>query len=241
MQDMLFKKIRLSWYFFIFLCIYLVLAFTIPKMTFEGGTLTLFSVNSFLYGFYLAPILSAQKTRVDELHRLVRSEANAIFAMMLHIKKLPDHFRNELQGEMMAYLHTVLRQRKVAQGEAEYEELISDCLKYDGKHQETVDKLLDGLITNEQNRTQFSMQLGNKVFSHEWMVIMVLFSITIGFVLFLDGGDSLVLKLVTAFLCTGLTMLLIILAKLSSLTHKRAKQIWDPYKKLVDTHFYRID
>ncbi len=241
MQTILFRKIRLSWYFAIFLGIYLVLAFVVPKMTFEVGTLTLFSVNSFLYGFYLAPILSAQKARVDELHKLVRSEANAIFAMMLHIKKLPGRLRNELQDEMRAYLNTALRQRKVAQGEAEYEELISDCLKYNGAHQETIDKLLDSLITNEQNRTQFAMQLNNRVFSHEWMVIMVLFSITIGFVLFLDGGDSLVLKLVTAFLCTGLTMLLVILAKLSSLTHKRAKQIWDPYKKLIDTHFYRID
>jgi hypothetical protein len=42
-------------------------------------------------------------------------------------------------------------------------------------------------------------------------------------------------------LCTGLTMLVVILIKLSTLTHKRAKRIWDPYKKLIDSRFYRID
>jgi hypothetical protein len=47
--------------------------------------------------------------------------------------------------------------------------------------------------------------------------------------------------LLAALLATGLSMLLIILIKLSTLTHKKAKQVWDPYKKLIDSHFYRID
>ena len=241
MKKLFFEKIRLSWYFDIFLVIFLILVFNLPKLIFQGGALTLFSVNSFLYGFYLAPILSAQKTRIEDLHRAVRSEANAIFGMMLHLKKLPDKLRNELQNDMKLYIKTVLAERKAGQGEKEYEKLISYCLKYKGPHQETIDQLLDRLIANEQNRTQFSMLLSSKVFSHEWMVIMVLFFITIGFVLVIDGGEHFAFNFVTALLCTGLSMLLIILAKLSNLTHKRAKQIWDPYKKLLDTHFYRID
>lgn len=241
LQNFFFKKIRLSWYFVIFLAIYVLLSFTLPKAEFEGGSLTLLTVNSFLYGFYLAPILAAQKSRIDELHKVVRSEANAIFAMMLKLKKLPKDLRNKLQADMAFYLHTVLRQRKVGQGEKEYEALIGYCLKYKGSHEEDIEKFLDSLVNNQQNRTQFSMLIGNKVYSHEWMVILVLFSITIGFVMFIDGGSMMILKVVTALLCTGLTMLLVILAKLSSLTHKRARQIWDPYKKLVDTHFYRVD
>ncbi len=241
MQNLFFKKIRLSWYFVIFFVLYLFLSFNLRKHKFEGGALTLFSVNSFLYGFYLAPILSAQKTRIEDLHKTVRSEANAIFAMVLHLKKLPPELRNGLQANMGHYLKTVLRQRKIGQGEKEYEALITYCLEYKGVHQETVDKLLEDLIANQQNRTQFSMLMNSKVFSHEWMVILVLFSITIGFVLVINGGDQFIFKLVTALLCTGLSMLLIILAKLSTLTHKRARQIWDPYKKLIETHFYRID
>jgi hypothetical protein len=35
-------------------------------------------------------------------------------------------------------------------------------------------------------------------------------------------------------------MLMLILVKLNTLTHKKAKQIWKPFKSLLDTHFYRI-
>jgi hypothetical protein len=86
-----------------------------------------------------------------------------------------------------------------------------------------------------------NMQLKNVVFSNEWMIIFMLFSITLSFILLLDTGDNLVLRFVAALLCTGLTMLLMILAKLSTLTHKKAKEIWVPFQKLLASRFYRID
>jgi hypothetical protein len=57
----------------------------------------------------------------------------------------------------------------------------------------------------------------------------------------LDTGDNFVYKILAALLSTSLGMLLVILAKMTTLTHKKAKQIWDPYKKLIETRFYRID
>ncbi len=201
----------------------------------------MFSVNSFLYGFYIAPILSSQKGRVEEMHKVVRSEANEIFAMALNLKKLPKKMRNSLQKELAEYVKVSASERKVAQGEKEYEDLITYCLEHEGEHSEEVDSFLKALIANQKNRTQFSMLVANKVYSHEWIVVLVLFSITLGFILLLDIGNSPLLLVIKAFLCTGLSMLLIILAKLSTLTHKKAKQIWDPYKKLISTRFYRID
>jgi hypothetical protein len=97
------------------------------------------------------------------------------------------------------------------------------------------------LIANQQNRTQKSMMIGNIIYSHEWMVLFVLFSITMSFVLLIDTGKSMLLKTVAALLCTGLSMLLMILSKLSTLTHKKARNIWSPYGKLLASHFYRID
>jgi hypothetical protein len=241
MQNFFLRKIRLSWYFIIFLATYGILAITLPEQKFDSGALTLFSVNSFLYGFYIAPIMSGQKARVEELHRVVRSEANAIFAMAIRLKKLPDDLRNKLQKELTEYLEVSSEQQRIAEGEKEYEDLITLCLDHKGGHREEVDKLLNDLIENQKNRTQFSMMMSNRVFSHEWIVILVLFTITLGFVLMIDVGSSPVLLIIKAFLCTGLSMLLIILAKLSTLTHKKARQIWDPYKKLISTHFYRID
>lgn len=240
-MNILLSKIRLSWYFIGFFILFLCLAWLLPKQKFDSGALTLFSVNSFLYGFYIAPILAAQKSRIEELHRTVRSEANELFAMALSLKKLPEHLRNTLQKELREYLHVSTKQKSIGQGEKEYEDLITYCVDYKGKHEAEIDDFLNKVVANQKNRTQFSMLMSNKVFSNEWIIILMLFSITLGFVLLLDIGSSPALIIVKALLCTGLSMLLLILAKLSTLTHKKARQIWDPFKKLESSNFYRID
>lgn len=240
MINYLFTKIRLSWYFAFFFVIYLVLAFVLPRQNFESGALTLFSVNSFLYGFYISPILGAQKQRVEELHKIVRAEANALFSMVLSTKDLPAEIRNSLQEMFVTYAkNNTKKHRKLA--EVAYEKLITYCLEFHGKEEPEIKKLLEKLVANQQNRTNLSMQLENKVFTNEWMIILMLFSITLSFIVLLDTGSSLILRAVTALLCTGLTMLLMILAKLSTLTHKKAKQIWKPFEKLLNTNFYQID
>lgn len=240
MFNLLLMRIRLSWYFVIFFIIYFVLAMVLPRQDFGSSALTLFSVNSFLYGFYISPILAAQKARIEELHRIVRSEANALFAMVLETKDLPEELRNKLQDMFITYAQSNTRRHyKVA--ETAYERLISFCISYKGKEKDKIDKLLGSLVSNQQNRTMLSMQMANKVFSNEWIIIMMLFTITLSFILLLDTGDKIILRIVTALLCTGLTMLLVILAKLSTLTHKKARQIWQPFEKLLSSHFYRLD
>jgi hypothetical protein len=233
-------KIRLSWFFVFFLVLYLLLAYFIEGVTFEPGALTLFSVNSFLYGFYIAPVLSAQKTRIDELNKIIRAEASAMFDLLLKTKKLPAQVRNRMQDMFEAYIDASVRQRKPGEGEAQYQQLITYCLNYEGKNAEQVEKILTGLVANQSNRSQLAMQLRNKVFSNEWLIMLVLFSITLGFVLFLNINNPIMVP-VKALLCTGLTMLMINLLKLSTLTHKKAKNIWDPLRKLANTRFYRVD
>lgn len=219
---------------------YLLLAWKVEGVTFEPGALTLFSVNSFLYGFYIAPVLSAQKSRIDELSRIIRAEATALFDLLLKTKKLPAQTRNHIQNMFAAYVAASVAQRRPGEGEVEYEQLISYCLAYDGQDKETMEKILTGVVANQQNRSQLAMQLGNKVFSNEWMIMLVLFSITLGFVLFLHITSPIMIP-VKALLCTGLTMLMINLLKLSTLTHKKAKNIWNPLRKLSKTRFYRVD
>lgn len=235
------KNIRLTWYFIFFLALYTLLATLLPKQKFDSAALTLFSVNSFLYGFYIAPILGAQKARIEDLHKAVRAEANELFAMALSLKKMPLGLKDRLLKELNDYLRVSTKQQSVAQGEKEYEDLITFCVEYKGKESDKVASFLDKLVANQKNRTQFSMLMSNKVYNNEWMIILMLFSITLGFVLLLEIGTSWILVIIKALLCTGLTMLLIILAKLSTLTHKKAKQIWDPFKKLHSSHFYRVD
>lgn len=233
-------KIRLSWYFLFFFLLFLGVILVLEPLQFESTALTLFSVNSFLYGFYISPVLMAQKTRIDELNKIIRAEANALFDLLLRTKKLPEKTRNKMQDMFESYVDASVRQRKPAEGEPQYEQLITFCLNYDGKDKENMEKILTGLVANQQNRSQLAMQLNNKVFSNEWLIMLVLFGITLGFILLLDVNNWIMYP-VKALLCTGLTMLMINLLKLSTLTHKKAKNIWDPLRKLAATRFYRID
>lgn len=241
MKKTLLMRIRLSTYFILIFITMIIVALVLPKAKFDSAALTLFSVNSFLYGFYIAPILSAQKTRIEELHKIVRAEANAVFAIMIAVKRLPDAAKDHLGTLVREYLKLCIRQQKVAEGEEKYEEIISYCIAYKGESSEAVASILDKVVANQKNRTDFSMQIANKVYSNEWMVMLVLFGVTLSFILLLDTGENVIFRLLAAFVSTGLTMLIVILVKMSTLTHKKAKQIWDPYKRLLETNFYRID
>ncbi|MBC7512205.1 hypothetical protein H7142_00915 [Candidatus Saccharibacteria bacterium] len=44
-------------------------------------------------------------------------ESNAIFAMVIGLKKLPKDLRNEIQDMFLMYLKSSIRQHKVAEGE----------------------------------------------------------------------------------------------------------------------------
>lgn len=237
----LLRRIRLTYLFLGFLALYHVLALFLPKIKLDSAALTLFSVNSFLYGFYIAPILSAQKARIEEMHKIVRSEANALFSIMLKTKSLPEGLRNDIQKLFVDYINTMVTGKNRTKAESQYEKVITFLLGYKGAHKEQTDKVLDAVVANQQNRTLLNMQLRNKVYSNEWMIMAVLFSITLGFILLIDVGESMILTVIKALLCTGLTMLIVILAKLSTLTHKKAREIWEPLKHFSQSRFYKID
>lgn len=240
MKKLLLTKIRLSWYFIFFIIFYFMLLGMLPRVKFESAALTLFSVNSFLYGFYIAPVLSAQKARIDELHKIVRAEANVLFTIMLAVKKLPLTVRSKLRKEFDEYVRSCC-ENKLKKSEKEYEDLITYCIAYKGASKDSVEKILSMLVANQQNRTNINLQINNAVYSNEWMIMLVLFSITLIFVLLIDAGNMISIRIVTALLCTGLSMLMLNLVKLNTLTHKKAKQIWLPFQTLVSTNYYRID
>ena len=241
MKNLLLVRIRLSTYFWMFFVLYFALTYVLPEYKFAAGSLALFSVNSFLYGFYISPILAAQKGRIDSLHQIVRSEANAMFDLVLDLKKLPAESRNHLQAMISSYIHAKLKSKKINGGEKEYEEIITFCVEYKGDNKDEIEGVLADVVDNQKNRTDFNMEVGNKVFANEWHIMAILFSITLGFILTISIPDNLAMQIVRALLCTGLTMLIVNLIKLNALTHKKAKQMWSPLQKLVETNFYRID
>ncbi len=241
MQTFFLSRIRLTYYYPIFFTVYYLIIMFTQKIQLTGPQLTLFSVNSFLLAFYLGPVIGGQKSRVDELTKVIRNEAVAIFNVLIQAQDLHDKTKADVKGMAQKYIKACIRTRKVAEGEQEYENMIGYCLRYKGKDKAVIRRILDILVSNQQNRSQFSMQLQSGVYNHEWLVLFVLFVITIAYILVIDYGDLLILKVVAALLCTGLTLLLLILQKFNTLTHKKAKHIWNPFDKLLETDFKRID
>lgn len=241
MRNFLLYKVRLSTYFWFFLLFYLLITYIVPVYKFDSGTLTLFSVNSFLYGFYISPILAMQKARIDSLHQVIRSEANSLFDLALSLKHIAPEMRHNILNKLNQYVIAKMKDKNINKGEKEYESLITYVVNYNGKEKDEVEKVLAKIVANQKNRTDFSMHYGNKVFSNEWHIVAVLFSITLGFIITINSSDIFILHLVRALLCTGLTMLIVNLIKLNTLSHKKALQMWAPLKKLIDTNYYRMD
>lgn len=203
--------------------------------------MALFSVNSFLLAFYLGPILAGQKQRIDELAKSIRSEAIAFYSLAVTSHELEPKTKKHIKELANDYLRASIRSRKPGEGEKQYEEMLRYCIDYEGKDKDLVRKIQEALIKNQENRSAFAMQLRNGVFSHEWFVLFVLFGITLSYVVMIDFHGVVLLNIVAAFLCTGVSLLLIILAKLTTLTHKKAKTIWQPLDRLIETNFKHIE
>ena len=241
MKTFLLTKVRLSAYYPIFFIFFLAVIYFAPKLQLTSSQLTLFSVNSFLLAFYLGPIMNGQKQRLDDLAKSIRSEAIALFSVAIQSQNMDPETKREVKIMARNYLRACTRTHSVAEGEKEYENLLRYCIDYKGKSKEPVKKVQDVLVANEQNRSQLSSLLQQNVFSHEWFVLFVLSVITLSYIVVIDYGSNILLNVVAALLCTGLSLLFLILEKLNTLTHKKAKPIWKPFDKLLDSDFKRID
>jgi len=241
MKTFLLTRVRLTAYYPVFFIAFLAIILATPKIALSGGQLTLLTVNSFLLAFYLGPIMSAQKQRLDDLAKVIRGETIAFFNIAIQTQDMAPEVKHKIKSMARSYLEACVHSRKVAEGESEYETLLRYCIDYKGKSQEKADKVQQILVDNQQNRSQLSAQLQNNVYSHEWFVLVVLSIITLAYIVVIDYGHNVLLNGVAALLCTGLALLLLILEKLNSLTHKKAKPIWKPFEKLLATDFKRID
>ncbi len=241
MKNFFLTKVRLTYYYPVFFILFLTIILVAPQAQLSGSQLALFSVNSFLLAFYLGPILNGQKTRIDELGKIIRNEAIAFFNLAIQTQSLKPATKAKIKEMAQRYLKSSIHNHKPAEGEKEYEDLLRYCIDYDGKDKDGVKKIQEILIKNQENRSAFSMQLKSGVFSHEWFVLLVLFSITLSYIVIIDYGDMFLLSVVAALLCTGLSLLLLILAKLATLTHKKAKTVWQPLDRLLATDFKHIE
>ena len=118
-------------------------------------------------------------------------------------------------------------------GKSEFDALVSLIVGYKGDVKDPHKEMLKSVFVAQQNRAEIKLLVDSKVFSNEWIVMTILFTITIAFILLTRLPEMTFLQVIPAILCAGLSMLIVILVKMSTLTHKRAKTIWLPLDKLA--------
>ncbi len=234
-------QIRLTYlYTGLFVFYALVLRF-VDRLALTPGQLALFSVNSFLFGYYFGPILSAQKVRVDTMNKTVRTEVMLLLDVLAQSHLLTDKQRLELKRLLAEYIDSILGNEQVRAENVQYDALLRYVTK--GKHRDDV--VMQGIYArlqkSQENLDTLNLLYGSQVFSHEWAVLFVLFLITLFFILQIDYNGLLLFQLLVAVLCTGLTLLMVILIKYSTLTHKQAKKMWDPLRRLRTEHFEELE
>ena len=237
-------KIRLSYYFFIFFVFFIGLLMAVPKPKLGQPMLTLLSINSFLFGFYFTPALNNQKSRIEELGKIIRGESVDLFKILVKTRKIADRKTHDHIQKMIGdYVKAKLSNKKAGAGEKEYDKLIGELVHFDRKHKDVseVDGILDTLASNQSNRTSFDMMMGRKIYSNEWYVLLTLFIVTMSLPITVDVGSSPVLLTIAAMLCATLMLLLVTLLKVNFLVHKKAKDIWNPLEALLTSDFRAVD
>ena len=230
-------QIRLSYIYPTLFVIFFLLLSIVPTSHLTAGQLTLYTVNTFLFGFYFAPMLSSQKSRVDSLNITVRQEAMTSLDILAQSHLLKPTVRHQLKIKLKAYLDSIVGNNKVQADNQFYDELLAFTKQPEYKVDSVMDTIYGQVSKTQDDRDNLQSLLAAKLFSHEWIVIFVLFGITLYFVMQTNYGGLLLFRFILALLCTGLTLMMIILAKYSTLTHKQAKQMWVPLRQLEKTHF----
>jgi hypothetical protein len=219
---------------FAFFTIYLWFA---TPLKLSPGQLALFSVNSFLFGYYFAPLLSNQKSRVASLITTMRQEEMVILDILTQSHLLSKPARHALKVRLRVYLESVIGNTQIKADNPYYNELLYYTKKAEGEDAAVMNVIYDRVAKTQANRDAMNNLFSSKVYSHEWLVGTVLFGITLFFAMQTDFDHSVFFGLMLAVLCTGLSLLMVILVKFATLTHKEAKRMWVPLSELVANHF----
>jgi hypothetical protein len=230
-------SIRLSYIYPTLFVAFLILLTYIRPIHLSAGQLALFSVNTFLFGFYFSPILNSQKTRVDSLIKTVRKETMNILDILAQSHLLPTAVRHELKVKLKAYVNSIMNNPAIQADNPYYDELLRFTKQAKYKDDAVMDSIYKQISQTQDDRDELNSLFQSKLFSHEWLVLAVLFSVTLFFVLQTDYGQVFFFRLLLAILCTGFSLLMIILIKYATLTHKQAKRIWLPLQQMDAKHF----
>lgn len=175
------------------------------------------------------------------LIKAVRQEEMVILDILAQSHLLSPKERHDLKIRLKSYLDSIKGNENVTADNLYYDELLRFTKQEKFKDNQVMDVIYGRLAKTQENRDNLSNLYKTKLFSHEWLVVTVLFAVTLYFSMQTDYGDSLFFRIMLAVLCTGITMLMVILIKYATLTHKLAKRIWEPLHTLDRDHFEDVD
>lgn len=219
------------------LVFFLILIYFLKPIKMTSGQLALFSVNSFLFGYYFSPLLSAQKSRVASLITTARQEEMAILDILTQSHLLSKSVRHKLKVKLKVYLDSVVGNPNLTADNIYYDEILRFTKQAKGEDAQVMNLVYDRMAKTQANRDAMNNLFASKVYNHEWLVASVLFGFTLFFALQTDFGHSLLFGVMLAILCTGLSLLMVIMIKFATLTHKEAKRMWLPLQDLLKNHF----
>jgi hypothetical protein len=240
----MFKKlldIRLSYIYPLLFGLFFGLLSVIEPQKLTPGQLALYSVNTFLFGFYFSPILGAQKNRIEALNQTVRQEAMVILDILAQSHLLKPEVRHQLKLRLRLYVNSINGNQKVRADNHYYDELLRFSKQKEFQNNTVMDTIYTRIARSQENRDTLQSLFFSKVYSHEWMVMLVLFAVTIYFIIQTDYGNTVLFRGLMAIFCTGVSLMLIILVKYASLTHKHAKKMWRPLQDLIRDHFEDVE
>lgn len=160
-----------------------------------------------------------------------------ILDILTHAHLLKESTRHTLKVKLKAYLDSIIGNYNISADNEYYDELLYWLKHVKNDDEQVLNQIYSEVSKTQDHRSDISNLLASKVYSHEWLVASVLFSITLYFALMTNFGDSLFFGMMLAILCAGLCMLMTILVKFATLTHKEAKRMWDTLKQLEKDHF----
>ena len=239
MKIQIFTQLRLSY----FLPLLSVLFYVIISdlVVYEASTLTYFiTVLSILgFAFFVSPLLSNSRRKIDGLLVAVRSESAALFRIAAKSRELSSEISEEFKLMLSSYVMTKAGDYTPESAQKEYFELINFALL----HSKTAvgQEIVDMLYQNEDNRSEVSMYLRSHIYAHEWIVSIAFYLIGVSGLLLVGTVSNSFEHIGLAILAAAITYPLIMLKKFDDSTHKHAQQVWGPFSRLIETGYRELN
>jgi hypothetical protein len=233
---------------FLFFIIFSSIAIFFPGKGPDNQVEILFGATTFVFGIITAFFISINMSRLQDLSTMLNSEnANLIMVYKLSklfteneqkkVERLLDEY---LVSQIDYYLQDYQLTRPYFDKLSSY--LLS--LKPHTKRQEEVyNKYVDILANSETNRMKIISLTKQGTAKYEWMLIILLATITLFSLFYLNNG-SLMSIIFTILLATAIVSIILILRDLSSLRWREQKWIWnnldETFKTIGLTPYYPV-